>query len=48
VIPCFSGQTPQQMLVLFAFVTEGITPFTVLLIPLLCQEDRTGILLALM
>jgi hypothetical protein len=46
-MPCFSGHTPQQMLVLLAFVTEGLTPFTILPIPL-CQEARTGIALAAM
>ena len=36
------------MLVLLAFVTEGMTPFTILLIPFFCQDDSTGMVLAAM
>jgi hypothetical protein len=42
-MPCFSGQTPQQMLALLALVTEGMTPATVFPMPRFCQPFSTGI-----
>src|SRR5262250_2645936 len=48
VIPCASGQAPQHTLALLAFVTEGITPGTVLRIPCRPHLASTGISLAVM
>ena len=42
VIPCSSGQTPQAMEALFTFVTDGMTPRTVLEKPFAMSPLRTG------
>src|SRR3984885_13989381 len=42
VMPCCIGKVPQQMEVLFAFVTLGMTPCTSLYKPCFCHLRRVG------